>query len=134
MSCDYSVWHTTSRLNAWQAGELYVRLCEGDTSGVVPHPGIGAFYAELTSQHLEIDDVPEDRVADTDLCPWSVAFDRSDGHLIMCCVWSKADYVGDLVRTLASKHGLAMYDPQSERINYPSTDQGNRPWWKLWTS
>ncbi len=132
MSCDYSVWHTNSRLNSVEAQALYLRLCEGDVSGIVPHPSIDAFYDELTARHPEIDDVPEDRLEDTDLCPWSIAFDRSDGHLIMCCAWSKAVYVGNLLLQLASKHGLALYDPQSERIFYSSASQVAKPWWKFW--
>jgi hypothetical protein len=132
MSCDYSVWHTSTRLNAAQAGQLHLQLCEGDTSGVVPHPGIDAFYRELTAQHPEIDDVPEERIDDKDMCPWSAAFDRSEGHIIMCCIWPKADYVGDLVGRLAAKHGLAFYDPQSERIVYPGETRVAKPWWKFW--
>ena len=132
MSCDYSVWHTTSRLSAAEAGRLHLHLCEGDTSGVTPHPGIEAFYKELTAQHPEIDDIPEDQVDNTDLCPWSVAFDRSDGHIIMCCRWPKADYVGDLVSRLAARHGLAFYDPQSERVVYPGERHTSKPWWKFW--
>jgi hypothetical protein len=144
MSCDYAVWHTMARLNARQAGELHLRLCDGDVSGVAPHPGIDAFYAEITALHPEIDDIPEDRIDDRDVCPWSVAFDRSEGHLILCCVWSKADEVGRLVSRLADKHGLAFYDPQSERIVYPRASSGEslsespeksdaaKPWWKFW--
>ena len=132
MSCDYSVWHTTSRLSSAEAGQLHVRLCEGDASGVAPHPAIDAFYKELTAQHPEIDDVPEDQADNTDLCPWSVAFDRSEGHITMCCAWSKADYVRDLVSRLAAKHGLAFYDPQSERVVYPGDPEPRKPWWKFW--
>jgi hypothetical protein len=132
MSCDYGVWNTRSRLSPKEAGELHLRLCEGDTSEVTPHPGIEAFYREITSLHPEIDDVPEEKVGDTTFCPWSAGFDRSDGHIIMCCVWSEADYVGDLVSRLARKHGLAFYDPQSERIVYPYTEPATRPWWKIW--
>ena len=70
--------------------------------------------------------------SDTNLCPWSVAFDRSDGHIIMCCVWSKADYVGELVKDMAAKHGLAFYDPQSDRLMYAGENATPKPWWKLW--
>lgn len=133
MSCDYSVWNTAVRLSDKEAGALHIRLCDGDTSGVVPHPGIAAFYAELTAQHPEIDVIPGDEIGDFDLCPWSIAFDRSDGHIIMCCVWPKADYVGTLVSQLAKKHGIAFYDPQSERIVYPDgAKNAAKPWWRLW--
>jgi hypothetical protein len=96
-------------------------------------PAIQAFYDELTAQHPEIDDIPEDQLEDKDLCPWSIAFDKSDGHIIMCCIWPKADYVGELVARLAAKHGLAFYDPQSERVVYPGAESlPPNPWWKFW--
>ena len=132
MSCDYAVWFPHKRLSDAEAGELYRALCDGDTSGVQAHPAIGVFLAELTARHPQIDDVAEEEIDNHDLCPWSVAFDQSPGHLIMCCVWSKADYVGQLVRDLALKHGLALYDPQSEKISYPDGSSQSKPWWKLW--
>jgi hypothetical protein len=48
MSFDLGVWYPQKRIGNKEASELYVRLCDGDTSGGVPHPAIDAFYAELT--------------------------------------------------------------------------------------
>ena len=131
MSCDYGVWSSEPRLSNKEAGELYIRLCEGQPTSLPASPAIAAFYVELTAKHPEIDDVSEDQLEDKDLCPWSCAFDRSDGHVIMCCIWPKAEYVGQLVEGLAAKHGLAFYDPQSERVRYPGQAE-SKPWWKLW--
>lgn len=116
-----AVWSTRRRLTDAEAGALYGQLCGSVVDGVVSHPGIEAFYSELTAKHPEIDTVPDERIDDTDYCPWSVAFDRSPGHLVMCCVWSKAEYVDGLVRRLARKHGLAVFDPQSGKIQYPDS-------------
>ena len=132
MSFDLGVWYPQKRLTDDEAGKLYVRLCESDTSGVTAHPAVDAFYAELTAKHPEIDTVPEDKIDDHDYCPWSCALDRSPGHVIMPCVWPKADYVHQLVQELARKHGLAVYDPQSNRITYPDGSSGTKPWWKFW--
>lgn len=132
MSCDFAVWHTEARLSNAEAIRVYHALCNGDTSAVSSSASIDAFYSEITALHPEIDDIPEEAIDDHDLCPWSVAFDRSQGHLIMCCVWSKAEYVGELVLQLATKHGLAMFDPQSELIVYPDTSE-KRPWWHFWS-
>lgn len=133
MSCDYAVWFPHKHLSDAEAGAMYLALCDGDTSGVLAHPSVDAFYDELVAKHPEIDDIPDDQVDDHDLCPWSVAFDRSGGHLIMCCVWSKANDVDALLKPLARKHGLALYDPQSERVHYPDGSTGGaKPWWKLW--
>ena len=136
MSCDFGVWYPHERLGSRRAGELYVRLCEGDASGVRPHPAVNAFYAELTARHPEIDDIPEDRIDDTDFCPWSCAIDRSPGHVVLSCAWSRADHVRSLVLELARKHGLAVYDPQAGAITYPdgaAPETGRkRPWWRIW--
>lgn len=131
MSCDFGIW-STNDINNKQAGEIYLRLCEGNSSEIPPNPAIDAFYNELTAKHPEIDDVPEDQIDNTEFCPWSVAFDRSPGHLIICCVWSKAEYVENLIRELATKHGLLMYDPQSEKVYLPkNAQQEKKAWWKF---
>lgn len=119
MSFDLGVWHTTKRLTDRQAGELYAALCESQTDGVTPHPAVGAFYAELTSRYPELSTVPDDRIDDSDYCPWSADLDPSPGHVLMPCVWSQAENVERFVRQLARKHGLAVYDPQQGRVYYP---------------
>lgn len=137
MSCDFGVWFPHARLSNREAGALYVRLCNGDTSGIQPHPAVNAFYSELTAMHPEIDTVPDDRVDDHDYCPWSCELDRSPAHVIMPCVWSKAEYVTTLVHELAQKYGLAVYDPQSDRVTYPDgispPQEEKRPWWRFWS-
>lgn len=139
MSCDHGIWFPSRRLSNAEAGALYLALCDGDSSGLQEHPAIEAFHAELVAKHPEIDDIAEDDIDNLDRCPWSIAFDHSHGHLIICCVWSRADYVSDLLRSLADKHGLAVYDPQSEQIHYPTGAQfpaaspsEHKPWWKVW--
>src|SRR5260370_1074011 len=135
MSCDFAVWFPDRRLDDAEAGRVYRRLCDGVTDDIVPNPAIDAFYEDLTAKHPEIDDIPEEEIDNHDLCPWSIKLDRSPGHVIMPCVWSKADYVDQLVRTLARKHGLAVYDPQAGRIIYPEESPRGRsksPWWRVW--
>lgn len=131
MSYDLGVWFPHVRLSDKQAGALYVSLCEGKEEKPQAHPSVQAFYDELTAKHPEIDTVPEDKLDDHDLCPWSCALDHSPGHVIMSCVWSKAEYVDQFVRELAHKHGLVVFDPQSGTIHHPGSG-GERPWWKFW--
>jgi len=126
MSYDLAVWYPQQRIGNEEAKELYLRLCDGESSGVLQHPAINAFYAELTAKHPEIDTIPEERIADKDFCPWSCALDHSSSHVIMCCVWSKATYVHQLVKELARKHGLALYDPQSDKVIYPDGSTGTK--------
>ena len=129
MSCDFLVWHPEKRVNSKEAQNLYLRLCESDVSGVSAHPGVDAFYAELTAKHPEIDTIPEERIDDHDYCPWSCALDHSPAHVILSCVWPKANYVGALVAELARKHGLALYDPQSDQVTYAdgTSSRGEAP-------
>ncbi len=87
----------------------------------------------MVAKHPEIDDISEDQIDDHDLCPWSIAFDRSEGHIIMCCVWSKADYVAGLLKSLAEKHGLALFDPQAGVVHNPvGVLAKSKPRWKFW--
>jgi hypothetical protein len=133
MSFDLAVWYPHEKLSAEAALRVYQNLCEGDVSGLKPHPAIEAFYEELTAKHPEIDDVPEDEIDNHDLCPWSIQHDRSDRHLIMCSVWSQAAYVEEMIHQLARKHGLVVFDPQSTTIAYPDgAPASNKPWWKFW--
>lgn len=119
MSFDLLVWHPDSTPDAEEALKLYTGLCEGESWMVSAHPAISRFYDDLIAKHPELDDVPEEDVDDTDLCPWSCAIDKSPGHVITCCIWTKADYVKDLVSSLARKHGLTIYDPQSDMVMPP---------------
>src|SRR5690242_16224790 len=113
MSYDLGVWYPYERLSDEEAGNLYAGLCEGTVEPPRAHPAIDAFYAELTAKHPEIDTIPDDRIGDHDYCPWSCEHDRSEGHVLIACVWSKAEYVDAFVAQLARKHWLAVFDPQS---------------------
>lgn len=130
MSCDYSVWNSKKRITPQEANEVHQRLCEDDLSDVEPSPKVSAFYAELTARFPEIDAVHNDDY----LCPWSCTLDRSEAHVIMPCLWSTANTVGDFVKSLAKKHGLTFYDPQSDKLIFPDGDEAtsSRPWWKFW--
>lgn len=140
MSFDLGVWYPDRRLTIEEAREFYLRLSEGDVTGVVAHASVDAFYRDLVARHPEIDDIPEERLDDHAFCPWSCAMDRSPGHILLSCVWSQADAVLQLVITLANAHGLVVFDPQADAIDHPplpkSTamrgDRPERPWWKFW--
>jgi hypothetical protein len=119
MSYDLAVWYPGHRLSDKEALEQYFDLCDQKVDGLRPHSSVDAFYLELSAIHPEIDDVPEDKLDDVTFSPWSIAHDRSDRHIIMCCVWSQADHVHELVLELAKKHGLAVFDPQLTKIHYP---------------
>ena len=113
MGWNCAVWHSNSVKNKKDAEELYEKLCEGDTSLIGPTQRIQEFYEELTSKHPEVDDVGEDEIDNLDLCPWSFAFDKSEGHIIMSCEFSKVEYINVLIQELAKKYEVSFYDPQN---------------------
>ena len=121
MSYDLGVWYPHKFLSDEEATDVYIRLCESDTSGVSPHPAVHAFYVELTTRYPEFEMVPEDRIDDSSYCPWSGALGKSPGHVIMSCVWSQAEAVEKFVCLLAHKHGLAVFNPQVNQIYYPTS-------------
>ncbi len=90
MSFDLGVWYQQKRINDEEASALYSRLCDNDLSGVVTHPAVSEFYAELVAACPEIDTVPKEKIGDFKYCPWSRRLDRSPGHVIMSCVFSEA--------------------------------------------
>jgi hypothetical protein len=123
MSYDLAVWFPEHRLTDEQAGRQYALLCKDISHDLMAHPSIEAFYNELCSIHPEIDAIPEEKAEDFDDSPWSIAHSRSDRHVLMSCVWSKAGDVHALVLELAAKHALAVYDSQAEHIHYPVGDK-----------
>ena len=133
MSCDFGVWFPHQRLSDEEAGKLYAQLSKGLTVGVAAHPAVKAFYAELTAKYPEIADIPADQIEDKNLCPWSGAMNKSAGHVIMYCEWPRAEYVANMIKSLASKHGLAFYDPQSLRVRYFDKPAAKASWWSALT-
>lgn len=113
MSWNCAVWHSNYVKNNEDAEKLYLKLCEGDTSLIGPTQRTQEFYEELTAIHPEIDGIDENEAGDLELCPWSVIFDKSEGHIIMSCELSRADYVNNLVREYAKKYELSFYEPQN---------------------
>ena len=114
-------------------GTLDAQLAMGVTVGVQAHPAVKACYAELTAKYPEIADIPADQIEDKNQCPWSGAMNKSAGHVIMYCEWPRAEYIANLIKSLAAKHGLAFYDPQSLRIRYFDKPAGKTSWWSALT-
>ena len=135
MSFDVCVFYTTKPLTNADALKRYFAFCkESDlTPYIEPSPKISEFVKELTAIHPQIDDTPEDQLDD---CRWSIAFDLSEGHVLMPMRSSSAKGVDALntIIELAKKHGLVCFDPQGSTIVVAPT--GNhvqpKPWWKFW--
>ena len=116
MSYDLAVWHESRPISNEEAHEIYVRLCDEDRSAVRPHPNVRAFLDELTERYPRIDDCDE---GDVENCPWTVAFDHSDGHVGMCIAWPRVDEIVPFVEALSQKHDLICHNPQGPLVHWP---------------
>ena len=113
MSFDLAVMNVHASISLGEAAEIYGELCEGNYGVLQPSERIDTFYRELVERYPDIDSYSDDEV---DNCPWSVEIDVSDGAVVMCIVWSRAEELAPVVMKLAEKHGLACYDPQDDRL------------------
>ena len=120
MSFDLAVFYSTSPLNAETAAHRYQALCERslddphNLKGLVePNPSVTEFLAEMTALYPPLSEVADD---EDDLSPWSCAPDVSEGHVIVSIRWSRCGQMTETLTALALRHGLTVYDPQSNRV------------------
>jgi hypothetical protein len=125
MSYDLAVWYSPERIPAERAAELYKSLCAGDLSSIEPSRAIEAFVKELSSRYPQLDEVPDDQVDDS---PWSCGFDVSDRHVLLTMSTSHLEEVGPFVQSLAEKHRLFLFDPQTREVYVPTSLP---PMWEL---
>ncbi len=116
MSYDLGVWRALRPITTQEAADIYGRLCEEDMAAVEPHPGVDSFLAELTARYPQIDDWDD---GDIDNCPWSVAFDQSDRHILMSMSFSRVDEIVPFIEELAAKYDLVCFNPQWPCVVYP---------------
>ena len=119
MSFDLGVWYSERPLTDKEAADIYLNLCQNWPFLEGDKPNVVAFYNELIQRWPEIDTVPEEKIDDTNYCPWSCALDHSGMAVVMPCVWPMADAVATFVRGLASTHALVLFDPQANRVHLP---------------
>jgi hypothetical protein len=113
MGFDLGVWRSDKSLGRKEAGEIYVRLCGGSTVSSGNSPKVSAFYDEITRRYPEIDTLSEDEV---DGSPWACALVRSGQYVLMTIVPSRAEELVEVVSTLARKHQLLCFNPQSNDV------------------
>lgn len=119
MSFDLAVWNEPERISAEQAQAKYDSVQGGDTGP--DDSAVARFVERLTARHPQIDDVDEDEL---DTCPWTCAFDYSDGACIMNLRWSDVEELVPEIVDLAKDCRLLCYDPQNGSI---LTQQGIIP-------
>jgi hypothetical protein len=119
MSFDLAVWHSDKSLDRDEARQIYLKLCEEWPYLEGSNANVQGFYQELIGKWPEIDTIPDDKVGNFDLCPWSCELSHSEIAVVLACVWSKASDVADYVTRLAEKYKLVLYDPQADRVHLP---------------
>lgn len=119
MSFDLAVWKSATPMSDEKAQSIYLHLGESDTAELLNDPSINDFYLDLIARYPERATVPDEQMDDYDFCPWSCAIDRTDSSVLISCVWPQAENVERFVRSLAARYGLALYDPQLQRVFYP---------------
>jgi hypothetical protein len=72
---------------------------------------INAFLADIVALYP---DIAEENMHES---PWAAGLDYNDECLIATISWSRSDEVSNFLLSLAQKHGLAAYDPQSEVLH-----------------
>lgn len=95
-----TVFNSDKVSSAAGAQVLYERLCEGDDSLVGDIGVIDEFYDDL--------------IGKTKLCNCN----KCKGYIIISTQFENAEFINDLVKELAKKHGLSFYEPQNMVYQY----------------
>jgi hypothetical protein len=108
-----------------EAATRYIALCERNPEDIAtleslvePSEKVSRFTADLHARYPSPSDLSDEEF---DTGPWSCDHDLSEGHIIMAIRWSRADEIGPIVHELACKHGLILFDPQTNRVYRPQT-------------
>ena len=95
-----AVFNSDNVSSAAGAQILYEKLCEGDDSLVGDIDLIENFYEDLIKQSK------------------IVKCNKCRGYVIISTDFENAEFVNDVVKTLAKKHGLSFYEPQNMVYQY----------------
>ena len=96
-----AVFNSDKVTSAVGAQILYEKLCEGDSSLVGDIEDIvDKFYEELMSRTS------------------CIHCSKFKGHAIIACEFKDAEFINNLVKELAKKHGLSFYEPQNMTYQY----------------
>jgi hypothetical protein len=117
---DLGVWRSRGSISAISASRVYGDLCRGITSDRLEEGGtaLQEFYAELIATWPEPEPASRLRRAPADT-PWAAPVVASSRYVLLSALWEHAEVVLALVTALASKHGLAVFDPQGEEVYLP---------------
>lgn len=119
MAFDLAVWSQAHR-SVKTAPDVYLRLCEEDTSLLQPVPrhadDIRAFLDELTQRYPAPSSYADDAV---DESVWSSDFAVSEAHVLLSIRGSCVEEVFPFVGNTAYEHNLVCYNPQAGTVLLP---------------
>jgi hypothetical protein len=114
VSFDLSFWYEDVPSTSERAAEIYDRLTDGE-DGVVPSaPALIDFFAEVIAT---FGDLTEENMEES---PWTSPLYRTTECVIANLAYSRSEEVAPVLRRLASKHGLTVYDPQNREVHPPA--------------
>ena len=91
-----------------------------------PTPRLQAFLTDLEGRWPDLDS-PRASWKDS---PWASGSYVDDGSIVLSIQWPRAEEVARYVNELTERHGLQLFDPQTERVILPNRlgGSGQAPW------
>jgi hypothetical protein len=125
---DLAVLSAQRRLGLDEARSIYRALCAGERPWDDLHAAdarVGGFFAALTAAWPDLGDLDD---ASADSSPWAANLDRSPGHVIASITWTAAEEMEVTFCSLAMRHGLYAYNPQSDALYDPTVEADREMW------
>ncbi len=123
MSFDLIVFHAEEPLTPEaimeRFSEVEERLAADDAEFPQPSPPTPRLQAFLTDLEARWPDLDSPRASRKD-SPWASGFFVDDGSIVLNIQWPRAQEVARYVNELTERHGLQLFDPQTERVVLPS--------------
>lgn len=110
MSFDLAFWSEDPPPSQARAADVYDRLADGESDVLPASPAVGRFLDDVDAA---FPDLTEDTL---DVSPWAAAVYRTSECAIVSISWSRVDDVVPVLLTLASRHRLTAYDPQTGQV------------------
>lgn len=109
--------------------EAEARFAVGDAEFPEANPATPRLQAFLTDLEARWPDLDSPRASWKD-SPWASGFFVDDGSIVLNIQWPRAQEVARYVSELTERHGLQLFDPQTERVVLPSRlgGSGQAPW------
>ncbi|WP_447895380.1 hypothetical protein [Vreelandella sp. GE22] len=119
MSHDLGFFSVKQGATTAEVRAAYLNSCERVDPSWPSSEALKSFISTLEGQYPCIDKLSDDEV---DNSPWSCGFDKSDGHIIVSMVFSRASEVGNFIWALLERHELIVFDPQADKAYFGNNE------------